>query len=87
MLSNNPTVDANLHLKKHRKKYLIGGLLLAMAILIVVILVKLPSSPLQKIIQKRPTVEIKTTYNNPFDKSTQYVNPFEKYKNPFVTNR
>ncbi|MEK7534027.1 MAG: hypothetical protein AAB600_01690 [Patescibacteria group bacterium] len=34
--------------------------------------------------QKEPKVSIKTKYNNPFDKKTQYVNPFEAYKNPFV---
>ena len=38
-------------------------------------------------LQKKASVEIKTTYKNPFDKNTQYVNPFEKYKNPFVTGR
>lgn len=36
---------------------------------------------------KAPRVELKTTYKNPFNKDTQYVNPFDKYKNPFVTNR
>ncbi len=29
------------------------------------------------------TVATKTEYKNPFDKSTQYVNPFSEYKNPF----
>ena len=29
-------------------------------------------------------VEVKTTYQNPFNKETQYVNPFETYKNPFT---
>jgi len=75
------------HLNLHRRKHLIIGLSLAVAIIVVVILLKIPSSPLQKIVQKKPTVEVKTTYNNPFDKNTQYVNPFEKYKNPFATNR
>jgi hypothetical protein len=36
---------------------------------------------------KAPKVELKTTYKNPFNKDTQYINPFDKYKNPFVTNR
>ena len=32
-----------------------------------------------------PKVALKKEYKNPFDKETQYVNPFEKdYKNPFV---
>ena len=34
--------------------------------------------------QKEPKVSIKSDYKNPFDKKTQYVNPFETYKNPFV---
>lgn len=32
-------------------------------------------------------VELKSEYKNPFDKETQYVNPFNQYKNPFVVNR
>lgn len=34
--------------------------------------------------QKGPKVELKTEYKNPFDKESQYVNPFDTYKNPFV---
>lgn len=45
------------------------------------------SSSLQNVFQKKAVVELKTAYKNPFDKKTQYVNPFETYKNPFVTNR
>lgn len=86
VLPNN-SLDVKVDVNRHRRKYLIIGLLSAVAILVVVILLKIPSSPLQKIVQKKPTVEVKTTYKNPFDKKTQYVNPFEKYKNPFVTNR
>lgn len=33
---------------------------------------------------KSAQVEMKTEYENPFDKNTQYVNPFEEYKNPFI---
>ena len=29
------------------------------------------------------TVAVKTEYQNPFDKNSQYVNPFSPYKNPF----
>lgn len=32
---------------------------------------------------KKPNVELKTEYKNPFDRETQYVNPFQEYKNPF----
>lgn len=34
-----------------------------------------------------PKVELKKEYKNPFDKETQYVNPFDTYKNPFTVNR
>lgn len=34
--------------------------------------------------QKGPKVELKTEYKNPFNKESQYVNPFDTYKNPFV---
>lgn len=37
--------------------------------------------------EKKPVVALKTEYENPFDKNTQYVNPFETYKNPFVVSR
>lgn len=40
-----------------------------------------------KIGQSGSKVELKTEYKNPFKKETQYVNPFDKYKNPFVVNR
>lgn len=36
------------------------------------------------LLQKGPKVSIETEYQNPFDKETQYVNPFQGYKNPFV---
>jgi len=32
---------------------------------------------------KEPTVSLTKEYDNPFDKNTQYVNPFSEYKNPF----
>lgn len=38
-------------------------------------------------LQKSPKVEPKITYENPFKKETQFVNPFDSYKNPFVVNR
>ena len=43
--------------------------------------IKTPSIP---IFQKKTNVEIKSDYSNPFKKETQYVNPFETYKNPFA---
>lgn len=50
--------------------------------------VKLPQLPslstLPKLTtSKEPTVALQKQYQNPFDKSAQYVNPFSEYKNPF----
>lgn len=80
-------MTAALPMHIERRKYLFFLLVVSVLTLVIVVLLKMPSSPIQKIYQKKPTVEIKSQYKNPFDKSTQYVNPFEKYKNPFVTNR
>lgn len=33
---------------------------------------------------QKPTVKLQAQYNNPFDKNSQYSNPFSQYKNPFV---
>lgn len=36
-------------------------------------------------LKKEPTkVELKTEYKNPFNKDTQFVNPFDQTKNPFA---
>lgn len=42
-------------------------------------------TPLQQLLDKKPTVKTVTGYKNPFEKSTQFVNPFEKYKSPFYS--
>lgn len=42
----------------------------------------LPSLPRQK---QEASVTLQKQYQNPFDKNTQYVNPFSGYKNPFDT--
>ena len=47
-------------------------------------IIKNPFSKLPIIGQKQPSVSLKSEYKNPFNKSTQYVNPFDTYKNPFV---
>lgn len=43
----------------------------------------LPFSSQTKETTNESTVTLKTDYQNPFDKNTQYVNPFSEYKNPF----
>jgi len=32
-----------------------------------------------------PKVQLHSTYENPFDKSAQYINPFVEFKDPFDT--
>ncbi|MBI3290511.1 hypothetical protein HYZ78_03895 [Candidatus Microgenomates bacterium] len=64
-------------------------LLLAVVVIVIAVLVytgviKVPSLPF---LSKAPKVELETKYENPFKKETQYVNPFDSYKNPFVVNR
>lgn len=61
-----------------------AGILLYLGIIKLPFLPSLPSLPFG---QKGPKVELKTEYKNPFKKETQFVNPFDTYKNPFVTNR
>ena len=66
-------------------------LLLAIVVIILAGLVytgviKVPSISLP-FVSKGPKVEVQTKYENPFKKETQYVNPFDQYKNPFVVNR
>lgn len=49
-------------------------------------IIKIPgfSLPSISLLQKTPTASLKEEYKNPFKKETQYVNPFETYKNPFA---
>ena len=53
-------------------------------ILISLGVVKNPLANLPIISQLGANVAVKEEYKNPFNKETQYVNPFETYKNPFV---
>ena len=62
------------------------GIILVLLVIVYLIwqgTIKLPGG----LLQRGPKVELQETYKNPFDKETQYVNPFDKYKNPFVTNK
>jgi len=66
-------------------------LLLLIAVLAVVVVAyffkgKLPLPQVPGISQtQEPKVVVKTDYKNPFDKKSQYVNPFDQYKSPFLT--
>lgn len=62
-------------------------LLLAVGAVVVVLFFKgVIKNPLKNLpfFSKGAKVSTKTEYKNPFKKETQYVNPFESYKNPFV---
>lgn len=63
-------------------------LLLILALVVIILLVASGKieNPLQKLpgqASKEATVLLQKDYQNPFDKNSQYVNPFSSYKNPF----
>lgn len=64
-----------------RKNILIVSILLLILASGVVIFFLTQSGRLKA--KKASTVSLTKEYNNPFEKSTQYVNPFSGYKNPF----
>lgn len=73
-----------------RKKIfiLVGGILLSVFIVGIVFSILIAAGVTKNFRKttssKQPQVAIKSEYKNPFKKDTQYVNPFETYKNPFV---
>lgn len=67
----------------------IGAFLIAVALAAYYFLTSQPAAPVPistpktSAPSKGTKVQLKTEYSNPFDKKTQYVNPFSSYKNPF----
>ena len=61
-------------------------LLLLIAAAVALIYFGVIKNPLKslKLGQSVPSVDLKTDYKNPFKQETQYVNPFDTYKNPFT---
>lgn len=57
--------------------------LLAAIIIIALIYVLLVLGIIKNPFSKELNVSLREVYENPFDKDTQYVNPFSEYKNPF----
>ena len=55
-------------------------ILLVIAVGIVLFSLGVVKSPLTS---KKSSVQLTSSYDNPFEKNTQYVNPFNEYKNPF----
>ncbi|MBI2018690.1 hypothetical protein HYS96_03180 [Candidatus Daviesbacteria bacterium] len=62
-------------------------LLIATVVVFILVSQGIIKIPLKNInlpgVKKEATVSLQTQYQNPFDKSAQYVNPFSEYKNPF----
>lgn len=53
-------------------------------ILIYLGIIKIPLKSISlPIAKKEVNVSLQKQYQNPFDKSAQYVNPFSQFKNPF----
>ena len=71
-----------------KKSVRIGSLVVVFLIAVGFLLgvIKVPGNPIP-IFQKKVQVQLKTEYKNPFAKETQYVNPFDDYKNPFVIGK
>lgn len=61
-------------------------LLIIGAVVVVLFATGVIKNPLKDLplFSKGAKVSTKSEYKNPFKKETQYVNPFESYKNPFT---
>ena len=71
-----------------KKRRLIAIAVIAVGVVVYLgLVIKIPYRNPLTILQKKAEVQLKTEYKNPFAKKTQFVNPFDKYKNPFVVNR
>lgn len=64
------------------------AILLVIALIVIGVLVYLLySKGIIKSPRTQEQVRLNTKYTNPFDEESQYVNPFDEYKNPFDTIR
>ncbi|MBI2028696.1 MAG: hypothetical protein HYT07_03765 [Candidatus Levybacteria bacterium] len=73
-----------------KKKSVRIGILVTLLIVAIGFLlgvIKVPGLPTSPLLEKKAQVKLKTEYKNPFAKETQYVNPFDTYKNPFVVSK
>ena len=72
-----------------RKVVIISSIVIGLGLILYLglsIKIQIPSNPLD-ILKMKATVTLKKEYKNPFSKDTQYVNPFQAYKNPFVVGK
>jgi len=73
---------------KNKKLFIFVGVIFVILIIVLslILFMKNPPSAKKQVSDtssSKATVKLKTQYKNPFDKDTQYVNPFSGYKNPF----
>lgn len=82
-VSQPPLKEASSLLNSKNLLLLLLALLIVGAVVLFVLILnqKKLSTSLQT--AKESTVSLTKDYDNPFDKNTQYVNPFSEYKNPF----
>ncbi|MEK7502540.1 MAG: hypothetical protein AAB609_03365 [Patescibacteria group bacterium] len=62
----------------------LGIIIVVLVIITVLVLVKNRKNPAGETTQQASKIQVpvRVEYKNPFDKKTQYVNPFSSYKNP-----
>ena len=86
-MDNQPDNTLKRILGNKKNRLIMIAVIIIIAIIYLGLVIKIPYSNPLTILQKKATVQLKTEYKNPFAKKTQFVNPFDKYKNPFVVNR
>jgi len=77
-------VKSSVNLNKKTIFLSLGIIIVVLVIITTLVLVKNKKSPSEETAQQafKVQVPVKVEYKNPFDKKTQYVNPFSSYKNP-----
>lgn len=86
-ITTNADVLTSPDVKKQKNKKLIiavglvGIIIVIAAVSLLITSFRKPSSTSEN--KTASEIQLKTEYQNPFDKKTQYVNPFSGYKNPF----
>lgn len=85
LVAENPSaVKGPIDLNKKNILLSLGIILTVLALITALVLVKNKKNPTGQITQQASKVQVpvRVEYKNPFDKKTQYVNPFSSYKNP-----
>ena len=85
LVAENPSaVKGPINLNKKTIFLLLGIITAVLVIITALVLVKNRKNPAGETTQQTSKVQVpvKVEYKNPFDKKTQYINPFSSYKNP-----